>query len=306
MDKVLFLTGKLAAPRLERLLGGLDLPYPWEVRNIGISVAALMTTDLVARRMRGVVLDGVCRIVLPGLCGGDIEQLQRKLGVPVRRGPAEMDDLPAFLGVGESFSGSLDESDILIFAEITEAPRMSVEQILCQAERYRADGADVIDLGFLPGDDFLHLEECVVELKNRGYKVSADTGEASDLVRAGKAGADYLLSLRYSTLWVSQEVEAVPILIPEKAGDMKSLYSAIEVLAKQNRDFYADSILDPLPFGLVESVVRYRNLHRRFPEVPVMMGTGNITELLEADTTGINAILFGMAVELEAKASTYH
>lgn len=299
--KVLFLTGKLAAPRLERLVSGLNPPYPWEVRNIGVSVAALMTTDMVARRMQGKT-GGVGRIVLPGLCGGDIEELQRRLGVEVWRGPAEMNDLPAFLGLGGQAEVSLDEHDILIFAEVTEAPRLGVGEIMRQAERYRADGADVIDLGFLPGNDFPHLEECVQELKAKGHKVSADTGEPADLIRAGRAGADYLLSLTHSTLWVSQEVGSVPILIPDKAGGIQSLYRAVEEMARQGREFYADSILDPLPFGLVESLARYRNLRRRFPEAPIMMGTGNVTELLEADTTGVNAVLFGMAAELGVRA----
>ncbi len=299
--KVLFLTGKLAAPRLKRLLESLQPPQPWEVRNIGISVAALMTTDMVKRRLVG-KLEGVAGIVLPGLCGGDIDALAKDLGVPVQRGPAEMHDLPAFLQLGGKVKDDLAQHDILIFAEVTEAPRLGIEQILEQAERYRTDGADVIDIGFLPGQTFPHLEETIQALKEKGHKVSADTGEAKDLIRAGQAGADYLLSLRYSTLWVSQEVDSIAILIPEKAGDMKSLYKAIEQMAKQGKTFYADSILDPLPFGMVESIVRYRNLRKKYPEVPIMIGTGNVTELLEADTSGVNAILFGMAVELNAGA----
>jgi hypothetical protein len=41
-------------------------------------------------------------------------------------------------------------NDIRIFAEIVDAPRLCVEGILDRAARYRADGADVIDLGCLP------------------------------------------------------------------------------------------------------------------------------------------------------------
>ena len=48
--------------------------------------------------------------------------------------------------------------------------------------------------------------------------------------------------------------------------------------------------------------MRYQRLRERFPEVPIMMGIGNLTELTEADTSGINALLFGIAAELNVAA----
>ena len=48
--------------------------------------------------------------------------------------------------------------------------------------------------------------------------------------------------------------------------------------------------------------MRYHALRQRFPDVPIMMGVGNLTELVEADTSGINALLFGMAAELKVSA----
>ncbi len=65
--------------------------------------------------------------------------------------------------------------------------------------------------------------------------------------------------------------------------------------------FLADSILDPIPFGLTASIVRYHRLRERFPDAPIMMGVGNLTELTEADTSGINALLFGIAAELRRR-----
>ena len=35
-------------------------------------------------------------------------------------------------------------------------------------------------------------------------------------------------------------------------------------------------------------------LRQRFPTVDIMLGVGNLTELTEADTSGINALLFGL------------
>ena len=77
---------------------------------------------------------------------------------------------------------------------------------------------------------------------------------------------------------------------------------AVEIMQRQGRPFLADSILDPIPFGLTASIVRYHRLRERFPEAPIMMGVGNLTELTEADTSGINALLFGICAELGVAA----
>src|SRR6185369_5482860 len=118
----------------------------------------------------------------------------------------------------------------------------------------------------------------------------------------GRAGADYLLSLTVDTLWVAHEVDAVPVLIPRAPSDEGSLYEAIEQMQRLGRPFLADAILDPIPFGFTASIVRYHRLRERFPDAPIMMGVGNLTELTEADTSGINALLFGIAAELNVAA----
>ncbi len=299
-EHILFLTGKLAEPSLRHELEALKgNAFTWEVRNPGISVAALMTADLICRRIREV--PGVDRIIVPGKCGGDLARVERQLGVPVQRGPDELKDLPIFLG-GQRRKLELDRYCIRIFAEIVEAPRLELPQILRQAARYRDDGADVIDLGYLPGVPFPHLEDCISALHEAGYAVSVDTLERAELLRAGKAGADYVLSLTESTLDLAQEFASVPILIPERAGDLPSLLRAVERLAAQDRRFLADSILDPIHFGLGASIVRYHELRKCYPQVEIMMGIGNLTELTEADTVGIQAMLLGIGSELEISA----
>jgi hypothetical protein len=44
--------------------------------------------------------------------------------------------------------------------------------------------------------------------------------------------------------------------------------------------------------------VRYHSLRERYPQAEIMMGVGNLTELTDADTSGINAILMGIISEL--------
>lgn len=304
MDHLVFLTGRLAEPALRRVLTSLqtetgDAPFTWEVREIGLQVAALMTADMVRRRVPAPV--AADRIMLPGRCRGDVDDLSRHYGIPVVRGPEELKDLPRFFRRGDQ-PITLDEYEIAIFAEIVDAPRLSVDDIVARARTLAADGTDVIDLGGLPETPFPHLEDSVRALKEQGFTVSVDSLDSNELLRGGRAGADYLLSLTVDTLWLADEVAATPVLIPRSPQDEASLWAAVEAMQARGREFLADSILDPIPFGFSASLVRYQRLRDRFPDAPIMMGIGNLTELTEADTSGINAILLGIAAELRASA----
>ena len=295
-EHILFLTGKLAEKSLNRMLQSMQpMEFTYEVLNIGVSVAALITAEMIGRRLDNA--RNASRILVPGLCAGDLEVPAKKLGVPVARGPEDLKDLPEFFGRGGQ-PPDLSRYDVQIYAEIVNAPYSTIEAILHRAEDYRRDGADVIDLGCLPGTPFPHLEKAVMALKDRGFQVSVDSHDTEDLLRGGRAGADYLLSLKESTLWIADEVASVPILIPEQAGDMDSLCRAMDALCTRGRRFIADSILDPIHFGFMESIVRYHELRHRYPDAEIMMGTGNLTELTDADTAGMNTLMLGMMSEL--------
>ncbi|MEE8321732.1 MAG: DUF6513 domain-containing protein [Gammaproteobacteria bacterium] len=295
-EHILFLTGRLAESRLEHILEAMQpTEFTYEIRNIGVSVAALMTAHMIERRVKKV--DGADRVIVPGLCRGDLSIPSLALGVPFLRGTDDLKDLPAFFG-RDCKPPDLSRYDVRIFAEIVEAPMLDIPSILARADRYKRDGADVIDIGCLPDTPFPHLEECIQALHQAGFTVSLDSLEEEELLRGGKAGADYLLSLNEDTLWIADEVESTPVLIPGGPGKMDTLYRVIEQFTGQGRPFIADSILDPIHFGFADSLVRYHELRQQCPDIEIMMGVGNITELTEADTTGINAILFGLVSEL--------
>lgn len=300
-DSLLFLTGKLAEKSLNKVLqevqGNTKSPkFKYRVEQMGVSVAALMTPDLITRRLNAV--GDASKMILPGLCQGDLTCLQAKYGIPVERGPNDLKDLPQYFGQ-QGKVPDLSQYSVQIFAEIVDAPDLTVAQILTKAARFQTQGANVIDLGCLPNRPFPHLAETIQALKATGSKVSVDSMSAEELLLAGKAGADYLLSLTEKTLWIADAVQAVPILIPAKPGNMASLCRAIEICLKKGKSFIADPILDPIHFGLTESIVRYSKLRKKYPEIQVMMGVGNLTELTDADTTGINALLFGLISELK-------
>src|SRR4051794_12317845 len=155
-EHVLFLTGDLAERRLTQVLQAMQpSPFSWEVRNVGVKVAALMTPEIIRRRL-GPIGDAT-RVVLPGRCKGDLDALSKVLGVPVQLGPEEVKDLPELFG-GKARRRELTAHDCRIFAEIVEASALEVEEILRRAATLRVQGADVIDLGCLPDTPFPQLE----------------------------------------------------------------------------------------------------------------------------------------------------
>ena len=147
-ENILFLTGKLAEPSLHKVLA--EMPpsgFDYQIAQLGISVAALMTPEFIARRLADA--RGANRVIVPGMCRGELAPLAEKYGVPVERGPEDLKDIPQYFGHGGK-APDLSRYDVNIFAEIVEAPHVSVEAILARAAHYRAQGADVIDLGCLP------------------------------------------------------------------------------------------------------------------------------------------------------------
>ncbi len=303
-DKLLFVTGKLAEKSLHQTLTQIQADpkapvFKYRVEQIGVSVAALMTPEMIARRLKNT--GDAKKMILPGLCQGDLSQLHRQYGIPVERGPEDLKDLPQYFGQGGK-APDLSQHNVKIFAEIVDAPDLTVPQIVEKANKFKAQGANVIDLGCLPNKPFAHLVDAIKALKNAGLEVSVDSMNTDELLLAGNSGADYLLSLTEKTLWIADTVKSTPVLIPSKPGNLASLYRAIEICLKKGKKFIADPILDPIHFGMTDSIVRYHKLRKKYPDIQIMMGIGNVTELTDADTTGINAILFGLISELDLNA----
>jgi Family of unknown function (DUF6513) len=295
-ERLLFLTGHLAERRLTETVAGLALPEgSWRVANIGIKVAALMTEAIVKNRLKGPL--EADRVVVPGRVRMNLDSLNEHFGVPFERGPDEIADLPHHLGE-DGHPPDLSRHDMRIFAEIVEAPSFSIEAFLERARRDKAAGADIADIGCQPDVPFPHLEELIAALKIDGFKVSVDSGDVEELTRGARAGADYVLSLDETTLDAVAGTSCVPILVPKPHGDLASLVRAIDEAEKRGITHIADPVLDPIHFGFMASLERYAELRRLRPNVEILMGTGNLTELTDADSQGVTAVLLGLCSEL--------
>lgn len=295
-ERLLFVTGKLAAAALRDTVGRAELPFDYDIAVMKITVAALMTTDWIARRLE--VPDAVTRIMIPGMCEGDVAVIGQRFGVPAEKGPADLKALPSWFGQADARE-SYGERDIRVFAEINHVPSLDRDEILAWAEHYRGAGADVIDLGLSLGRNWLDEGPQVIgELRDAGFALSIDTLDPDEILMADEAGVQYVLSLNGSNRHLAERLQATPILIPDTPEDLGSLDATIEHLEALGKPYLVDPIIEPIGSGFAASLGRYLEVRRRHADAELFMGIGNLTELTEADTTGVTAMLIGFCQEV--------
>jgi dihydropteroate synthase len=298
----LFVTGRLAEFSLRQVLDGLS-PCPGfkaEVTVLPISVAALMTPRWVARHLE--VPEGIARVVLPGHCRGDLSAVLEKAGTEVVLGPEDLRDLPRFLGVDDVSRDGYGAFDIEIIAEINHAPRLGLNAILAEADRFVAEGADRIDIGCDPGETWTGVGNAVKALRDRGYWVSIDSFNPAEVADAVKAGADLVLSVNGTNRAGAADWGAEVVVLPDRPGTLDGLDETINDLSNHNVPFRLDPILEPIGFGFAASLGRYLEVRRRYPDAAILMGVGNLTELTDVDSAGVNTLLIGFCQELAIRS----
>ncbi len=296
---ILFVTGKLAEPSLRRVLADLapKAGFVAEVAVMPITVAALLTTDWIARRLT--VPENTSRVILPGFVRGDLAAIQTPATVEL--GPKDLRDLPEFFGKAGT-PADYGKYDIEILAEINHAPRLTLDAILANARHYRDSGADVIDLGCDPGSTWAGVGDTVRVLKAEGFRVSIDSFNPDEVTAALAAGAELVLSVNGSNVaaacgWGRDFPGVEVVAIPDTPDDLASLERTAETLAAAGVKFRLDAILEPIGFGFAASLGRYLEVRRRYPAAAMMMGVGNLTELTEVDSAGVNVLLAAFCQE---------
>jgi dihydropteroate synthase-like protein len=298
---VLFVTGRLAEPALRRVVGELGPELEPDVAVLGITVAALMTVPWIAKHLT--VPPGTDLVLLPGLVEGDPAELAERYAVRVEKGPKDLREIPAWFG-GKARAADYGAYTIEILAEVNNAPRLARAELLALAERFRASGADVIDVGMTPGLAFPELGDAVRELRAAGHRVSIDSFDPAEIRTAVAAGAELVLSVNGSNLDVARELagRARVVAIPDFGAGMETLEPTLARLEEWGVEYLVDPVIEPIGYGFMRSLERYAEARRRWPKAPLMMGVGNITELTAADTTGVNAILIAICQELGVEA----
>ena len=304
-EKIHFVTGRLAEPALRKILAQIapgaepDKEFTYSIDVLPITVAALMTPQWIAKHIT--VPPETDRIIMPGNCGGDLAPLTAITDVPIAIGPKDLRRLPEFFGK-KSIKDSFGDWDVDIIAEINHAPQLSIKEIITMADALRSDGATLIDVGCMPNATWDGIGECVRALKSEGHRVSVDSLNPDEISAAAKAGAELVLSVNSSNRQQARDWGIEVVAIPDDIRDLNSLGATMEFLSKHNVPFRIDPILEPIGLGFTASIKRYIDARARWPEVEIMMGVGNLTELTDVDSAGVNMLLISICQELAIRS----
>jgi len=203
-----------------------------------------------------------------------------------------------------------------VIAEIVNATTLDEGAVKKRAVYYESEGADIIDIGMLAGAPQPEAVGGLVEAIRSAVSrpVSIDTLDPGEIEAAVDAGVDLVLSVDGGNLEeAAPHVQDTPVVVlPSnmKQGTFPSQaeerFIALEenILLARNlgvRKIIADPVLEPaLVPGLLESLRAYQLFRLADESTPVLFGLGNVTELIDADSTGVNGLLAALACEVGA------
>jgi dihydropteroate synthase-like protein len=170
--------------------------------------------------------------------------------------------------------------------------------LIAKADHYRREGADLIDVGCDPGQRWHGVGDAVALLIDQGFRVSIDSFDPKEVAEAVAAGAELVLSVNATNREFAPDWGAEVVAIPDQQQSLAGLRETCDYLASRGVRHRVDPVLDPIGFGFARSLGRYLEVRQTFPDTPVMMGVGNLTELTDVDSAGVNTLLVGFCQEL--------
>ncbi len=322
--RILLPTGAATESLVKRAAAGYDA----DVVVTG-EIASFLTPHALRMLLKGEKYDCV---VIPGMCTASFEQVERETGVAIYRGPRHAADLALVLPLlgTETFSRTIPADDFLAarmaesaLRRITECEKDAIPDFLIRGvkigggsrmkvlaeimdahrcgdvrgtvENFLASGADIVDLGF--GFDATPVDVARVFslLSDIDAPLAVDSQDPS-LIRAAIRRADIVLSLQETNIpEIGKEVAKAGMAAVVVPGD-SSLTKNIALARKAGiRCIIADPLLQPVGSGFTRSLGRFKK-----PGCPVFFGAGNVVELFDADSIGMNALLAGIAAEAGA------
>ncbi len=320
--RILLVTGKLAEKMVRKYGRGAD------VHVCDIDVAAFITP----KHLADLDLRGYDLVLVPGLTyNSDWESFERERGVRVRLGPIHAYDLKHVL----RFADKLDFSHRIPACRLIEAvkaeetvntvdalesdyvfklgdvaiggdSRMKVvaeiasykdfDELREKVEHYSRSGADIIDLGVPLEFDSGELSKAVkLVVDSSKLPVSIDTFSRKAIEIGVKHGVDMVMSVSRENLNALDVIENQAVVVVER--DVYGLVKLIDTVRRKTEKVIADPVLDP-PLSVAKSIERYIRFRELDQTTPLLFGAGNVTELSDADSIGVNALLAFIAEEI--------
>ena len=205
------------------------------------------------------------------------------------------------------------EFPMRVMAEIVDAPLLTTKEIQRLAELYVKAGADIIDVGMTAGESRPIEAERAVKAVKRAVKapVSIDTFDPREIEGAVNAGADLVLSVDAGNVGEVApfifDVGTVVVPSNQRKGFFPSIIEErvdlLEENIKKARELGIVKVIGDLvlePTDVSGSIAAFREFAGRNPTVPLLIGVGNVTELMDADSVGVNALLARLSSEVSA------
>lgn len=323
---VLFLTGTQSSKTVREALKKAE-GFTADVVETG-EIASFLTGTRLKKALQEHPAD--CAVV-SGMCTADFSPVEKETGIPVYRGTRHAADIrlcfPLIVSGGLSKTEAADRlldaekkrhaKELLIQREEAADAYCTLRQIkfgkdsrikvLCEimdahrhqglrdtAERALKNGADGIDLGFgfdASADD---VRRCFAALEDLSCVLSVDTLDP-ELIRASLFRADLVFSVTYDTLPLLiddlKASKAAAVLIPREGHSLAETIDAAQAAGLTK--IFADPLLQPPLSGMTASLSAF------LPDtgVPKIMGCVNATELIDADSPGLCALLAASAAE---------
>ncbi|MFX1561691.1 MAG: dihydropteroate synthase-like protein [Promethearchaeota archaeon] len=204
-----------------------------------------------------------------------------------------------------------------IIAEIIDAPQKT-DQELCQlASYFYSSGANIIDIGMIANIPDSQAASHIIKIVRKAVPIpiSIDSTDPKELIAGIEAGATFVISLdqdnmtkippqlrkhaAFTVIPAAQSGQSLPKAVKDRVQLLTENLRIAEKLGYTT--LIADPLCDPIITpGLTQAIQAYTTFAKEQPNIPLLMGIGNVTELLDADTPGANAVLAGIATEIGA------
>ncbi len=322
--RILLPTGSITYKLVKEAAEG----YPADIVVIG-EVASFLSPDT----LRQLLAQGDYDIALvSGMCTASFQEVERETNVPVYLGPRHASDLGLILPLlgkidlsrtipADEFIAIMKEKEasskikeyeensdwdycirgvkiggnarIKVLAEIMDAHK--VPDLPLKVKEFFFNGADIVDLGFgfdASPDD---VKRCFYDIADVSGPLAVDTQDP-DLIIASLFRSDIILSLHEENIPVIGSIVAeagvAAVVIPYKNTLLENIALAEDAGI---RCIIADPVIPPVGSGFTSALKKFGGL-----KYPLFFGAGNVVELVDADSQGMNALLAGIAHELLA------